>query len=540
MRPVRQIIKESMKKKLASAVIGASISLNALAGGINTNTNQNAEYLRNPARDAAIAIDGTYSNPAGVAMLDSGLHVSFSIQSAIQERNITSTFDPFQYGKDNNGATTKTFEGEATAPIVPSLQAAYNWNNWSFQLNVAVNGGGGKCEFANGLGSFESNLALLPLLYGSQGITGYDADMYMKGRSYNIGFTLGAARKLNDNLSVYLGIRGLYGNNSYKGHLKNIQVKTSDGNYYTATQLKQKMIDGISQLEKAVSQCNEAASQYRSAGNETKAAEYEQQATNYTTQIESLTASAEKMAILEAATQDIVLDCDQYGWGFSPIIGIDYKVGNLNLAAKYEFKTKMRLENDAVNSEAANNLSALAKFKDGAKVADDTPALLTIGAQYEILKNLRMMAGYHLYFDKQATVYGDRQKLLDGNTTEYLLGMEWDICKHLQFSLGGVRTHYALSDDYMSDMSFWLSNWNLGTGFGINVTKDLKINLSYFQSFYEDYTKETNDYGNLSSLVKTLAGEDAANALLESGELKGKDVFERKNVSFGVSVCYKF
>ena len=33
------------------------------AGGLLTNTNQNVSFLRNPARDAAIGIDGVYSNP---------------------------------------------------------------------------------------------------------------------------------------------------------------------------------------------------------------------------------------------------------------------------------------------------------------------------------------------------------------------------------------------------------------------------------------------------------------------------------------------
>ena len=48
------------------------------AGGILTNTNQNIAFLRNPARDAAIGIDGVYTNPAGVVFLDNGVHVSFN------------------------------------------------------------------------------------------------------------------------------------------------------------------------------------------------------------------------------------------------------------------------------------------------------------------------------------------------------------------------------------------------------------------------------------------------------------------------------
>ena len=47
---------------------------------------------------------------------------------------------------------------------------------------------------------------------------------------------------------------------------------------------------------------------------------------------------------------DIELNCDQSGIGFTPIIGIDYKTGRWNFAAKYEFKTRLRMKNSAVNS----------------------------------------------------------------------------------------------------------------------------------------------------------------------------------------------
>lgn len=58
------------------------------AGGLLTNTNQNIAFNRNMARDGAIGIDGVYSNPAGVAFLPNGLHLSFNIQNVYQTRTI--------------------------------------------------------------------------------------------------------------------------------------------------------------------------------------------------------------------------------------------------------------------------------------------------------------------------------------------------------------------------------------------------------------------------------------------------------------------
>ena len=79
-------------KKIVCTLAAVLFSMNAVfAGGILTNTNQSVSFLRNPARDAAIGLDGVYSNPAGVAFLSDGLHLGFNWQYAHQTRTITST-----------------------------------------------------------------------------------------------------------------------------------------------------------------------------------------------------------------------------------------------------------------------------------------------------------------------------------------------------------------------------------------------------------------------------------------------------------------
>lgn len=41
----------------------------------------------------------------------------------------------------------------------------------------------------------------------------------------------------------------------------------------------------------------------------------------------------------------IDLDCDQTGWGLTPILGADVKLGKWNIGLKYEFMTSLNLEN---------------------------------------------------------------------------------------------------------------------------------------------------------------------------------------------------
>ena len=73
-------------KKIIAATAALVMSASSFAGGILTNTNQSVDFLRNPARDAAIGLDGVYSNPAGVVFMPEGLHLGINWQYAHQTR----------------------------------------------------------------------------------------------------------------------------------------------------------------------------------------------------------------------------------------------------------------------------------------------------------------------------------------------------------------------------------------------------------------------------------------------------------------------
>ena len=467
-----------MKAKaiLASLLLAATATTTAWAGGILTNTNQSIDFLRNPARDGAIGLDGVYSNPAGVAFLPNGLHLGLNWQYAHQTRTITSTNPLFALGRKNGGQQTKTFEGVADAPIIPSIQAAYNTDNWSLQFNFSVPGGGGKCEFDQGLGSFESVVGTIAQQLKPLGAQGYDMDGYMQGKQYYFGFQLGAAYKINENLSVYGGLRLLYGDASYKAKISNIMVNTAGGyvDFSSFMQQATATIDGgIAQLQAGIAQM-EAVGMDASA----------QKA-----QLAQLQGTQQALAPLQKYNEGVNLKCDQSGVGFAPVVGIDYKVGDFNFAAKYEFKTQMRMENNSTVNEASE-IPAVNKFRDGEKVDEDAPALLAVGAQWNMLDNWRLNLGYHHFFDKEANWYGNTQKLLDGDTNEFLAGVEWDITDRLTASLGGQLTRYGLSDEYMNDMSFVVDSYSFGFGANYKLSDVVTLKAAYFQTNYEDYDRK--------------------------------------------------
>ena len=506
-------------KRMLAGLVLATATQAVMAGGILTNTNQSIDFLRNPARDAAIGLDGVYSNPAGVVFLPQGFHLGINWQYAHQTRTIESSSPYFALGRKNNGLNTKTFEGVADAPCIPSIQAAYNTGDWSWQFNFSVPGGGGACEFADGLGSFESvvgsiahqlgGLDQIATALGQQapGVNGYDMDGYMEGRQYYFGFQFGTAYKINEHLSVYGGLRLLYGTATYKAKISNIQVKTAAGyvDFGSFMQQATAMVDGgisyvnenLQKVNAGLEQVNAGIAQYQAAG----APIPDQLSTQLTTlnttkaQLEqssqTLQGTNTSLNQLQKYSQGVNLLCNQSSVGIAPIVGIDYKTGRLNFAAKYEFKTQIRMKNESTVNEASE-IPAINKFRDGEEVNEDAPAQLAIGAQYTPIDDVRLNVGYHHFFDKDASWYNNSQDLLDHDTNEYLAGIEWDVNNRLTISAGGQITRYGLTDAYMNDMSFVVNSYSLGLGFNYKATDKIILKAGYFQTNYSNYDRVTS------------------------------------------------
>ena len=502
---------------LTAAIASSSATF---AGGLLTNTNQHVAFNRMMSREASIGIDGVYYNP-GVVFMGEGNHLAINWQAAWQTRTINNDYKLFT-NNVNNPTTPRDFKGKAVAPVIPSFQYAYNKGRWSFQGNFALTGGGGKCTFDNGLGSFEkivsetamgaiglaqsidyaANKILVPgsinpdgtinsanfkpmftsdKAFGNKGA--YSFNSYMHGRQYYFGLSAGAAYKVNDNFSVYAGLRGIYATCNYYGYVEDIKV-----------------------------------------GN--------------TPLYQVLDPSKENSANIE-------LSCDQSGIGFTPMLAVDYKAGRWNFSAKYEFKTRMRLKNKSVNKlPSIGNLDdnlknqmnklftgtfmaagmpqeqamikaeqasqavlsdqnvvattaglkqqfdskineALGEYADGKKIAGDIPSLLTVGVGYSPIDELRINVGFHWFDDYNATSYNNRNKLLKKRgTLEFNAGVEYDVTKKITVSTGWQNTNYGLTDKYMDDKSFVVGSNSVGLGGVYHITKKLDFTVAYFHTFY--------------------------------------------------------
>lgn len=97
----------------------------------------------------------------------------------------------------------------------------------------------------------------------------------------------------------------------------------------------------------------------------------------------------------------LALDCDQTGWGLTPVIGVDAKLGKLNIGAKYEFKTNLNIENNTKNLQYPPSAKDMvAPYEHGVNTPNDIPAMLSIAAAYEFLPVLRASVEYHFMMTK--------------------------------------------------------------------------------------------------------------------------------------------
>ena len=432
-------------KKITITFTLLLVSLMAQAGGLLTNTNQHISFVRMMARGASHEIDAVYSNPAGVAWMDEGWTLSLNNQSAFQTRTVDATFPLF-------GTESRKYEGNTSAPIIPSIFATYRKDNWAIQGFIGIVGGGGKCSFDDGLPAFDSKVMAGILAQSGGALTPdkYTINSAIKGRQYIFGGQLGFSYRFNDHFSGHAGMRMNYFNGNQWGFVEAILNGTDN-----------KLLD-------------------------------------------------------------LRLDCDQTGWGITPILGINYRYKGLTLAAKYEFKTKLNIENDTKQLE--DPTGSLADYKHGVNTPNDIPALLAVAAGYEFTPKFRATVEYHYFDDKHAGMAQDKQKALTHGTHEILAGVEYDINKTFTVSAGAQRTDYGLSDDYQSHTSFSCDSYSIGLGGAINLTDRVKINVGYFWTTYKDYTKEV----------------PAGNPGYNGTTLAGQDVYSRTNKVFGMGIDYKF
>jgi long-chain fatty acid transport protein len=517
------------------------------AGGIVTNTNQSAAWVRTMARDASVDVDAVFFNPAGLTHLEDGFYIQVNSQTISQGRTVVSTYPTLN---------SKEYEGKTFVPVLPTAFAVFKKGNFAVSGGFTVIGGGGSAEFEKGLPELEYQVSGLPTgLAGLKAIgtaagvdlstTGYSVNTSLIGTSAYFGFQGALTYKINDMISVAAGARYVTAKNTYEGYIRDISLLTPSGSIRadnfitqkavpTINGVKAKLTDAVTQLSPipgllqpflgnfggvTLDQAKAAGAitdvQYQSLiaagvgigmanpGTLTLQQYYDginAGITGFNTQIAQLTGTAAQLSATATTLADKELNVEQTGSGFSPFFGIDLNFGDFGLAVKYEMKTAMNVTTKETKDDVA-------LFTDGEEVPAEIPAMLSIGLR-EKFGALKLQTGFHYYFDNAAK-YGKKnaagefvtngeettfkgsadKKLLGANSWEFAIGAQYDITKMFGLSAGFLMTKPSPNSVYQSALSYTLATKTFGGGVVVHATSRFDIDLGFSMTNYDEYTK---------------------------------------------------
>lgn len=421
-----------MKRGFTFLAVGLFICSSIVSGQIVTNTNQSAQYMRMLTRNASTDIDAVYYNPAGLARLVDGWHFSLSNQSVFQEKTVTNAFPLLNQAE---------YVGEVTVPIFPNAYVAYKTGDVVFSLGFGPNSGGGSADFKDGLPSFEIPISQIPFLVNSMGLptSAYDADIAFNGTSVFYGLQFNMSYALTDIISAAAGLRYIMANNTYEGSIENIRINP----YHPLLNPGQDMIS--------------AYDFFNNIGQ-----------TPY--------------AMMVADKQ---VDVKQTGTALTPLVGLNFNFSsNFNIGIRYEFQTKLELENDTAVDETG-------MFPDGLVFRNDIPAIFSIGTEYMLTRDLRAFISYNLFFEKSANLNG-AEELIDSNTYDLAFALEYMLSNNIAVSAGYMMTKPGVSDEYQSDFSHEIpaNSFAFGSRIGVTPSVNLDIGVLYvtYQEASRDYT----------------------------------------------------
>lgn len=528
-------------RKITMILLSIVLGCQMVFGGIMTNTNQSASWVRMLIRNASTEIDAVYYNPAGLSKLSDGFHVSINNQYITQLKTVS---NDYFYLRD----TPMDFEGKVKAPLFPGVYGAFKTGKFIISVGFNPVGGGGSADFDKGLPTFELPASDLVPNLSTYGIQDYSLKTNFSGTSVYYGIQAGLTYAINDVFSIFGGARYIIAKNTYEGHLKSImisgtgidEIAPADFMYGLAAQatagataataagtgMQPLMDGGAGGFTFAEAEANfiiDAPTRTALEGGLLSLGIPQAAIDAMTLAVAQGTYFAAASALEESAAKakltgdyfDVLLgdqevDVEQNGMGITPIIGINISPTDaLNIAIKYEFATKLELKNSTAENKGGligfnPPAERIYMFPDGAKTRGDLPALLTVGVRWDIVSKVSLHTGFQYYFDKAAD-YGksmSNEDLISSNNWEAGLALEYHLNPKLTLSAGYQHNEVGVKDAYQSDLSYSLNTNTFGGGGRYRINEMLAINLGVSYSAYKDET--VNSLHQLSGQEVTL------------------------------------
>ena len=219
-------------------VVLVGLSSSIYAGGIINKQNLSADYIRTLNRNADTDMaDAAAFNPAGTAMMENGLYVKADAVYLWKDysNQMPSTPAIFNLGTLESGEPS----------IIPGFFSVYKQDRWSGFFAVTVPGGGGSVRYQDGdartvMLSAPGAVGGLGTYLGGAAGNPTNINQYIEADAHYVAYSLGAAYKVFDSLSLSGGVRYVDATQKFKGRATgttgpansvNIKIERTDEAY---------------------------------------------------------------------------------------------------------------------------------------------------------------------------------------------------------------------------------------------------------------------------------------------------------------------
>lgn len=413
------------------------------------------DYLANQAQTGMINSVSANYNPAGLTHLEKGKYIHTGLQFAfghetMEYSGITHKARLKQaipnislYSVDNKGATFLTFGG-----IAGGAKLKYDGASG---VDVVIN------QFAT------KELNGLPF---GKILGAYDKGSQVEGSNKYEQLTLGKVYQINEKLSVSIAGRIVHGTRKLSGNI-NLGVNPKLNETLQAINLPQPLADQV---------------------------------------------NAALPLLANGLNANINSEREAYGLGFQ--LGLNYKYNEkLNLAARYDSKINLNFKAKGNEELIAFSKVPLLSTNDigftkfypqytpNTKTRRDLPAILALGASYQVSDRWLISTAGNFYFNRQAKM--DR---VPGHTANYKNG--WELALGNEYKINEKFTligsiNYAKTGAPKSsynDTEYALNSTTLGAGVRYNYDETLTLTVSAAHFIYN--TSEGNFKERYSPVIK--------------------------------------
>lgn len=410
-------------------------------GYLSDMTTANAVLTRDPARQASTGIDAVITNPAGTALLEDGFH--FSVNGIFSYQKIESTINE----------SSSVLHSHDTR-ILPAVQLAYKKNRWSVSASFYSAGGYGVRKMPDGSGlinnflangvwendafnvlneSFKStieNMMLMAVLTDQQIPDIKTEDKYalltndMSSSLYNWDIRVGGSYKISDNFSAYVGVKVNRVYNSNKIPLGLRIIRPSTGQTWNTH-------DYFEMFDQIISNSD--------ISEDTKKDLMEG--------FDAISENGDKITE--------TLERSNNGWGVTPVIGLDYKINKFNFGVKYEFESRINVNNSDYHF--------------------NVPSVLSFGGNWQTSNRVKLALGSDIIFGTSRNVFNEQ-----GVSCAYDISASCtvDLSKKFLVSGGFTYSHeQRVTPEVTPYILPTLHDLRVSLGVGFSPIKDMQINL---------------------------------------------------------------